>query len=207
MAKAKGGKTTTAGGSSKKVKIIASVLVLAIIITLSIVIGVTFKRSNANAYGQGTFYVDVNGSRYYEDGAITLKRSSITEFKCGYVGDTSNADKLYNVKITSTSTDETAFTYTLDGARRMFLNGEDYTNCFDISESASTFEIAHVKDTPATVLQRRYPGKTVKAPETDPTISYFKLTVSSADNSQSVSFALTFGDLIIEFDPSGGIIF
>lgn len=207
MAKAKGGKTTTAGGSSKKVKIIAGAILLAIIITLSIVLGVTFKRSSANAYGQGTFYVDVNGSRYYKDGAIRLKRSSITKFKCGYVGDTLSADKLYNVKITSTSTDETAFTYTLDGARRMFLNGEDYTNCFDITESASAFEIAHVKDTPATVLQRRYPGKAVIAPETDPTISYFKLTVSSADNSQSISFALTFDDLKIEFTPDGGIIF
>lgn len=206
MAKANSRKAQAPAANTRRIAIIAGVILLAIIIALSVILGLKYKRSNANAYGQGTFYVDVNGSRYYKDGAINLKRSSITEFKCGYVGDNQSADKLYNVKITSTVTEQTAFTYTLDGARRLFLNGEDYTNCFDITENATSFSLSHVNDTPGTILQRRYPGRTVHAPETNPAISYFTLTISNFDNSQSISFALTFGDPKLELDP-GGIIF
>ncbi len=195
--------------TSPKKSVIAVAIVAAVFcVILAVLVGITFKRYNGAAESRKDFYVEVSGTRYYDDSAITLKRSSVTTFKCGYKqGNVQNADKLYNVKITSAATEQTAFTYTLDGAKRMFLNGEDYTSCFDITENADTFSIAHVNDTPATVLQRRYPGKTVTAPETNPQISFFTLTVSSADNSQSISFALTFGDIKIEFDPSGGIIF
>lgn len=206
MAKANSRKAQAPAANTKRISIIAGVILLAIILAFSIILGVTYKRSDANAYGHGTFYVDVNGSRYYKDGAINLKRNSITEFKCGYVGNVQSADKLYNVKITSTVNEQTAFTYTLDGARRLFLNGEDYTDCFDIIENVTAFSISHVNDTPETILQRRYPGKTVHAPETNPAIPYFTLTISNFDNSQSISFALTFGDPKLELDP-GGIIF
>lgn len=199
MAKAK-------SGSSKKIMIIFGVVLLfvvALIITSTVI---TTGRANAQASEQSTFYVDVNGIRYYKGGEIRLKRNSITTFQCGYTAGGQNSDKLYNVKITSTSTDETAFTYTLNGAKRMFLDGEDYTDCFDVTENASTFEIAHENDTPATILQRRFAGKTVNAPTTDPTISYFTLTVSSADGSQSLSFALTFENLKMNVNP-GNITF
>lgn len=207
MAKTKSRTTAAKDTNPKKFRIIAGVFLMAVVIVLIVISASAWHNNGANAYAQNTFYVDVNGTRYYKDSAITLKHSSITTFKCGYVGKAQSEDKLYSVKITSTSTEQTEFTYTLDGAKRKFLNGEDYTSCFDISESSSTFTISHVKDTPETVLQRRYPGRTVTAPETDPKISYFTLTVSSADNSQSISFALTFGDLILELDPSEGIVF
>lgn len=207
MAKTKSRKATTTGASSKQIRIIAGVILLAIIIVLSIVFGVVYVRANGFAEASRAFYVDVNGERYFEGGNLQLKPHSITSFKCGYTAGNQSADKLYNVKVTSTATDKTTFTYTLDGAKRMFLSGEDFTDCFNISEkSSNTFEIAHEKDTPQTVLQRRYPGRTVTAPVTDPTISYFTLTVSSTDNSTSISFALTFGDVKIQLNP-GEIIF
>ena len=207
MAKTKSRKATTTSASSKKIRIIAGVILLAIILVFLIIFGVTFTHSNGFAEAQRTFYVDVNGGRYYTGASLKLQPHSMTTFKCGYTTGNQNADKLYNIKITSTSTDKTSFTYTLNGSTRKFLAGEDYTDCFDITESANAFSISHANDTPKTILQRRYPGKTITTPETDPNISYFTLTISSADNSQSVSFALTFGDLKIELDPSGGIIF
>lgn len=208
MAKIKSRKTTTTakGASPAKIIIIVAAVLLAIVAMLAISFGVVYASANSSTQVQRKFYVDVNGGRYYEGGDIQLKPHSITSFKCGYVTGNQSADKLYTVKITSTSTDKTAFTYTLNGAKRMFIGGEDYTDYFDITESSDGFEIAHVNDTPATILQRRYPERTVNAPETDPTVSYFTLTVTSSDNSQSVSFALTFGDIKIDVDP-GGIIF
>ncbi|MCM1296323.1 MAG: hypothetical protein NC311_12360 [Muribaculaceae bacterium] len=209
MAKTKNSRKATArGGNSKAVRIIAAVVLLVIIAALAIAFGVAYKSYNSVAETFTKFYVDVNGNRYYDGGNVQLKSHTITTFKCGYDGGKQSADKLYNVKVTSTATERTAFTYTLNGAKRMFLDGEDYTQFFDISETAAdTFSVSHVKDTPATILQRRFEGKTVVAPETDPNISYFLLTVSSADNSQSVSFTLTFENIRITIDPSEGIIF
>ena len=207
MAKTKSRTTAAQNSNSKQIRIIAGVILLAIILALSIVFGMKYIRAKGVAEAQGTFYVEVNGARYYKGANLQLKPHSMTTFKCGYVGDVQNADKLYSVKITSTLNDRTAFTYTLDGEKCLFLDGEDYTSCFDITESANAFSISHAKDTPKTVLERRYPGRTVSAPETDPNVSYFTLTVSSADDSQSISFALTFGDLKIILDPEGGIKF
>ena len=157
MAKTKNRTTAAKNSNSKAIRIIAGVVLLAIILVLAIFFGVTYTRSNSFAEARYDFYVDVNGARYYKGAILQLKPHSMTTFKCGYVGNVQNADKLYNVKITSTSTDKTSFTYTLDGAKRKFLDGEDFTDCFDITESANAFSISHAKDTPKTVLQRRYP--------------------------------------------------
>lgn len=207
MAKAKNRKAQGAGADSKTIRIIAGVILLAIILVLSIVFGVAYTRAKGETTAPQGFYVEVNGNRYYEGGAVRLTEHSITRFKCGTEGGTTDGEEAsYAVRVYSTVTAQTVFSYTVNGAKRMFMDGEDYTQYFDIAKNAGGFEIATVKDTPATILQRRHEGLTVVAPETDPTISYFTLTVTNADNSQSVSFALTFGSVTIELDPPGGII-
>lgn len=206
MAKAKNRKTQSAGADFKTIRIIAGVILLAIILVLSIVFGVAYTRAKGETTAPQGFYVEVNGNRYYEGGAVRLTEHSITKFKCGTGDGTTDGEASYAVRVYSTVTAQTVFSYTVNGAKRMFMDGEDYTQYFDITENGGGFEIATVKDTPATILQRRHEGLTVVAPETDPTISYFTLTVSNADNSQSVSFALTFGSVKIELDPPGGII-
>lgn len=208
MAKTKSRKPAAKGAdvNGRKILIIAGAVLLAMILAFSIGFGVKYARAEVGTDAPQSFYVDVNGSRYYKGGEIKLNSGSLTTFKCGYSsGSVSSTDKLYSeIKVVSTATSETVFSYAINGSKRLFLSGEDYTQYFDITESTDGFKVANVKDTPATILERRFggEGRTVTVPETDPKVSYFTLIVTSTDGNENVSFNLLFGEGIkIEIDP------
>lgn len=208
MAKTKSRKPAAKGADTngRKILIIAGAVLLAMILAFSIGFGVKYARAEVGTDAPQTFYVDVYGSRYYGSSQIRLADNSLTKFKCYDESANADEEKHYTVKVYSAVTSQTVFSYTVNGSKRMFMGGEDYTQYFDITGNADGFELANVKDTPATILQRRFAGLTVVAPATDPDISYFTLVVTSADGSQSVNFALTFGNVKIELDPDGGIV-
>ena len=187
-------------------KLIAGIVVFIVLIFLIVAIALAIHNryvSYATVYGK--LYVDIDGKRYYEDDEITLKTNSITTLKCGFAGTAPEGGDKYGLKITSSATDETQFSYTLNGAKRMFIDGEDYTQYFDITTTENGgYRIAHVKDTPATMLKKRYSDGLIVAPETDPETSYFTLTVYNVTTSQAIQFALYFEDIKITFDPDGG---
>lgn len=185
----------------KRILAIAGVILLAIAIVLAVVFGVANNKPAAET--RSNFYIVINGERYYDDCAIKLNKNSITVFR---FSDTVSGEQTRKIRITSRATAQTVFTYTIEGAKRMFLDGEDYTQYFDITESTDGFELTHNEDTPATILQRRFAGRNVVVPETDPEISYFTLTVSSSDGSQSIDFALTFNGVIEEKEPPSIIV-
>ena len=185
-------KITTKGGRVSA-KII--IIIFAAILLAGVVAGVMFLAQRTNGFAEDfkSFYVETDGKRYYTNGdTVTLRMNSITSFKCGYspLNKDLNDLQTYNVKITSVEPSKATFNYTLDGDAYAFLGGEDYTTCFNITESKDSFTISNIKDTPLDILQRKYIGHEVGGNIPDMQQAYFKLTVSASDGKQSVSFML-----------------
>ena len=203
MSKSKGSKE----GGNVAAKIIC--LIVGLILIAGAVVGTAYLARHTNGFANSfkTFYVETGGKRYYNDGNVTLRMNSITSFKCGYMPNVGNAGDLqtYDLKITSYETDKTAFNYTLDGSTYAFLGGEDYTKCFDVTESKEGFTITNVKDTPIDIIQRKHNGHKVGGKVPDLQQAYFKLTVTASDGKQSVSFLLKLEYVMLDLDP-GGII-
>lgn len=186
-------KTTTK--RTEVVAIVVFLVIIFVVVAVSVSLGST-KKGKSDA--ERAFHVVVNGERYYEDKAIKLNENSITVFR---FSDKASGKESHEIRITSRTTAQTVFTYTINGAKRMFMDGEDYTQYFYINEITDGFELTNVKDTPATILERRHAGLNVVAPETDPDVSYFTLSVTSADGKNSLNFALTFNGVIEEKEP------
>lgn len=174
-------------------KIIAYVAI-ALVVVLGI--GLVYKFTNGFNEDFKTFYIEYDGKQILtEYNEMTLASEQKHQFTVKYTFDKEDAEpKGYSVKVIPNM--ESDFDYEADGERYLFSKISDFTSCFTITKSDTSFELEMPKEfNLQKALSIIHDGKQVTVPD-DAEVKNpmpFCLVISSYNG--KVTYKINFGVL------------
>lgn len=170
---------------------VRSVVYIAIALVLITGLAILLMRLISCNNGQyDSFYITRNGIIYApKDSAGQFPGETLT-YNVNYSGG-GHLPKGYSVKVVSNATDETDFSYAVDGnVHRYGKENLDLTAAFDIELNADSFTLT-MPYSMQEVLQSLYPDNTVTVDDVDLTAQpYFKIVVTAYDEKAHVELYL-----------------
>lgn len=173
---------------------VRSVVFIALALVLITGLAILLTRLISCNNGQyDSFYVTRNGTIYApKDQAWQFPGETLT-YNVNYSGGDNRLPKGYSVKVVSNATDETDFSYAVDGnAHRYGKENLDLTTAFDIELNAASFTLT-MPYSMQEVLQSLYPDNTVTVSD-DVDLKaqpYFIIVVTAYDEKARVELYLT----------------
>ena len=186
---------------SKAIAIICIILGVILLACFGFGVYVLLEATNYCRNWATDFWVTVDGNRYYVDSDELVL--SDTDVDVHYLVEWLSKKQGYTYKVLPAGND---FGYSVDGEARHYLDIEDMTAAFEITERENGITVkAHGKNL-ADVLQSLYPNSEIVTLAEDNGY-YFKLVVTSVDGK---SVALTFRCAVavdgIEVDPPAIVV-
>lgn len=172
-------------------KIIAYVAI-ALVVVLGV--GLVYKFTNGFNEDFKTFYIKYGGKQILtEYNEMTLESGQKHQFTVKYTFDKEDAEpKGYSVKVIPNMKSD--FDYTADGERYLFSKISDFTSCFTITKSDTSFELGMPKEfNLQKALSIIHDGKQVTVPD-DAEVKNpmpFCLIISSYNG--KITYKITFG--------------
>lgn len=177
---------------SKKNSNASSVLVA--IFSILFVVGVVafvFKFTNGLNEDLKTFYIEHNGKQIVAtDSQMTFDTESEHRFDCKYISNPDN--NTFNLKVVPNVTEETDFSYTVDGKSHKWSEVEDLTSCFNLDKQANYFIVSFPVDfSMQGVLNSLYPESQVVISDTLSLYQYY-YTLHVSNYNEKINYYIDF---------------
>lgn len=177
----------------KDEKIKIAVIITAVILLLSLLIGSIVSLTRSDDEGSTpTLYVKYNEEKLETGSEVELEIGETVRFDVGYDLDFISGQNGYHVKVMPRITEETDFTYTVDGTQKKFSDLPALTNTFNVVAEEGAFTLKANGDLPTIIASLYNAIYTVEGvPNAANTgKAYFTLVVLSADQTESVEIHL-----------------
>lgn len=177
----------------KDEKIKIAVIITAVILLLSLLIGSIVSLTRSDEQGStSTLYAKYNDEKIESGSELSIAIGETVRFDVGYDLDFISGQSGYHVKVMPRITEETEFSYTVDGTQKKFSDLPALTNTFNVVAEEGAFTLKANGDLP-TIIASLY--SSIYTVEGVPSAlntgkAYFTLIVLSADQSESVEVHL-----------------
>ncbi len=164
------------------------------ILSLLFVVGVVafiFKFTNGLNEDLKTFYIEHNGKQIVAtDSHMTFDTESEHRFDCKYISNPDN--NTFNLKVVPKVTEETDFSYTVDGKSHKWSEVEDLTSCFNLDKQANYFIVSFPADfSMQGVLNSLYPESQVVISDTLSLYQYY-YTLHVSNYNEKINYYIDF---------------
>lgn len=177
---------------SKKNSNASSVLV-AIFSILFVVVVVTFVFKFTNGLNEDlkTFYIEHNGKQIVAtDSQMTFDTESEHRFDCKYISNPDN--NTFNLKVVPNVTEETDFSYTVDGKSYKWSEVEDLTSCFNLDKQSNYFIVSFPADfSMQGILSSLYPESEIVISDTLSLYQYY-YTLHVSNYNEKINYYIDF---------------
>lgn len=166
------------------------VAILSILLVVAIV-GFVFKFTNGLNEDLKTFYIEHNGKQIVAtDSKMTFDTESEHRFDCKYISNPD--DNTFNLKVVPNVTEETDFSYTVDGESHKWSEVEDLTSCFNLDKQANYFIVSFPADfSMQGVLNSLYPESQVVISDTLSLYQYY-YTLHVSNYNEKINYYIDF---------------
>ena len=172
------------------------VAILSLLFVVAIVAFV-FKFTNGLNEDLKTFYIEHNGKQIVAtDSQMTFDTESEHRFDCKYISNPDN--NTFNLKVVPNVTEETDFSYTVDGKSHKWSEVEDLTSCFNLDKQANYFIISFPANfSMQDVLSSLYPESQVVISDTLSFYQYY-YTLHVSNYNEKINYYINFnvGDVL-----------
>lgn len=186
---------------NEKIKTVA--IVTAVILIFALILGMILSLTRSSESPASTLYVERDGEKIQTGSETEIEIGETVRFDVGYDLSFISGESGYHVKITPRITEETDFTYTVDGTEKKFSEIPALTNAFNVVVEEDGFTLNAEGDMKA-ILSKLHQTDSVSGVPSIMNIgvAYFTMTVLSADQTESVEIYLK---LTGEEKPNGDL--
>lgn len=125
----------------KNTNLVNLIVGLLSILFLVAFVGFIFKFTNGFNEDLKTFYIEHNGKQIVATDSQMMFDTEIEyRFDCKYISNLDN--NTFNLKVVPNVTEETDFSYTVDGKSHKWSEVEDLTSCFNLNKQANYFIVS-----------------------------------------------------------------
>lgn len=176
---------------SKKNSIGSVFIAILSILLVVAVVAFIFKFTNGLNEDLKTFYIEHNGKQIVAtDSQMTFDTESEHRFDCKYISNPDN--NTFNLKVVPNVTEETDFSFTVDGKSHKWSEVEDLTSCFNLDKQANYFIVSFPADfSMQGVLNSLYPESQVVISETLSLYQYY-YTLHVSNYNEKINYYIDF---------------
>lgn len=177
----------------KDTKIKTVAIVTAVILLFALLLGMILSLTRSDDEGStSTLYVKYNEEKIESGSELAIAIGERVRFDVGYDLDFISGQNGYHVKVIPRITEETEFSYTVDGTEKKFSELPALTNTFNVVAEEGTFTLRADRDLPKIIASLYSSIYTVEGVPSalNTGKAYFTLVVLSADQKESVEVHL-----------------